>query len=178
MKLSYLPNLNFSVLLNSSQKSINLVKSPALVNGGKERQDSVYSALCSINANDKDLIIVHDAARPLLPQSILTEAIRTAKLKGNAVVGIKARDTLLLEGKNGYAYPDRKNIYYLQTPQIFTYKVLMKAMEAAYKKNVSGTDESVIAAGIGEHLNIVEGSILNFKITKPEDILILRKLLG
>lgn len=167
----------FFGLIQRLKKKYKLNKLSGCVIGGKERQDSVYSALRSLNAVDEDLVIVHDAARPLLTQKVLTDAIRTAKSYGNAVVGIKARDTLLVREQNKYEYPQRENVYYIQTPQIFTYKVLIRAMESAYRRNVQGTDESVIVSDIGEQLHLVEGSLFNFKITNPEDILILRKLL-
>ncbi len=61
-----------------------------------EKKDRILfiNALKAINADDDDLIAVHDAARPLLPDNILTKAINTAKEKGNALVCLKARDTL------------------------------------------------------------------------------------
>ena len=82
-------------LLEEIKKKYKLTKISKIVEGGEERQDSVYNALKAINANDDDLIAVHDAARPLLPDDILTKAINTAKEKGNALVCLKARDTLV-----------------------------------------------------------------------------------
>ncbi|MCW8961673.1 MAG: 2-C-methyl-D-erythritol 4-phosphate cytidylyltransferase, partial [Ignavibacteriaceae bacterium] len=73
-------------LLEEIKNKFHLTKITKIVEGGEERQDSVNSALKSINADDNDLIAVHDAARPLLPESILTKAINTAKDKGNALV--------------------------------------------------------------------------------------------
>jgi 2-C-methyl-D-erythritol 4-phosphate cytidylyltransferase len=173
-------------LLNKIVKDYNLTKIIKLVEGGEERQDSVYNALKSIKAegassNDyarpnDDLIAVHDAARPLLPDDILTTAINTAKEKGNALVCLKARDTLLKGNEIVKEYVDRKEIYYVQTPQIFKYGDLMKAMKKAYEKNFIGTDESMLVKELGIDINIVEGSMLNFKITTATDIKIFEKL--
>jgi 2-C-methyl-D-erythritol 4-phosphate cytidylyltransferase len=159
------------------KKKYKLTKLSKIVEGGKERQDSVYNALKSIKVNENDLIAVHDAARPLLPENVLTNAIRTAKEKGNAIVCIKAKDTLLKGDTVVKKYIDRNEIYYAQTPQVFKYGDLMKAMTKAYKKNFIGTDESMLIRDIGLKINIVEGSMLNFKVTTKEDIEITRKLL-
>ena len=147
-----------------------------IVEGGKERQDSVYNALKSIKADDDDLIAVHDAARPLLPDKVLTTAINTAKEKGNALVCLKSRDTLLKGDDIVNEYVDRSEMYYVQTPQIFNYKDLMNAMKNAYKKNFIGTDESMLIKELGIDINIVEGSMLNFKVTTATDIEMFEKL--
>ena len=166
----------YHTLLNKIAKDYNLTKISQLVEGGKERQDSVNNALKVIKANDDDLIAVHDAARPLLPDNILTKAINTAKEKGNALVCLKARDTLLKGDHIVKEYVDRSEIYYVQTPQIFRYKDLKKAMKKAYEKNFIGTDESMLIKELGIAINIVEGSMLNFKVTTMTDIEMFEKL--
>ncbi len=125
-----------------------------------------------------DLILVHDAARPLLPDSILTKAINTAKEKGNALVCLKARDTLLKGDQLVSEYIDRSEMYYVQTPQIFKYGDLMKAMKKAYEKNFIGTDESMLIKELGIDINIVEGSMLNFKVTTATEIEMFEKLIA
>jgi 2-C-methyl-D-erythritol 4-phosphate cytidylyltransferase len=166
----------YFTLLNKIAKDYNLTKISQLVEGGEERQDSVYNALKAIKAEESDLIAVHDAARPMLSDSILTKAINTAKEKGNALVCLKARDTLLKGDHIVKEYVDRSEIYYVQTPQIFRYKDLKKAMKKAYEKNFIGTDESMLIKELGFDINIVEGSMLNFKITTMTDIEIFEKL--
>jgi len=157
-------------LLEKLKSEYNLTKINKIVEGGEERQDSVYNALKSLDANDDDLVAVHDAARPLLPQNVLTNAVETAKQKGNALVCIKAKDTLIKGNQVVESYLDRDEAYYVQTPQIFPYPILMKAMKKAYENNIIGTDESVLVRRIGEKVNIVDGSVFNFKITTAEDI--------
>jgi len=160
----------YLTLFNKLIKDYNLFKVKSIVEGGEERQDSVYNALKSIKANDDDLIVVHDAARPLLPQDVLSNAINTAKEKGNALVCIKARDTLLKGEQSVKEYVDRKEIHYVQTPQIFQYKILKRAMKKAYEKNFIGTDESMLVKELGIEINIVEGSSFNFKVTTMTDV--------
>lgn len=167
---------SFFSLLDEIKKKFELTKISKIVEGGDERQDSVYNALKAIKANDNDLIAVHDAARPMLPDIILTKAINTAKEKGNALVCLKARDTLLKGDQIVKEYVDRSEIYYVQTPQIFRYKDLKKAMKKAYEKNFIGTDESMLIKEIGIDINIVEGSMLNFKVTTMTDLEMFEKL--
>ncbi len=170
---------NYIKLIDQLKAKYKLSKLSNLVEGGKERQDSVFNALMSINnAYQDDLIVVHDAARPLLPQKVLINAINTAKQKGNALVCIKAKDTLA-KGKDIIeTFFDREEIYYVQTPQIFKYSVLFKAMQNAYLNNFIGTDESMLVKEIAEEVNIVPGSVYNFKITSIDDIEMFEKLIS
>ncbi len=169
---SYIP------LLQKLKSKYKLTKIKKIVEGGKERQDSVFNALSSISPDKNDLIAVHDAARPLLPAKVLTNAVASAKRNGSALVVVKARDTLIKGEKVVESYLDRNKIYLVQTPQIFKHKDLSEAMEKARKEKFYGTDESVLIKRVGKRINIVEGSIINFKITTNEDIKLFRKLVG
>ncbi|MBZ0200551.1 MAG: 2-C-methyl-D-erythritol 4-phosphate cytidylyltransferase [Ignavibacteriaceae bacterium] len=160
----------FFSLLTEIKKRYRLNKLTGIVEGGNERQDSVYNALRSLKTSKDDLILVHDAARPLLPQNILTAAILTAKEKGNALVCLPGRDTLIRGGKFVEEYVIREKLFYVQTPQIFKYSTLIRAMRKAYSENFVGTDESMLVKRLGGKINIVEGSILNFKITTKTDV--------
>ena len=150
----------YFALLDELKEKYNLNKVTNIVEGGKERQDSVFNGLSSIAAEENDLIAVHDAARPLLPGKILLNALNDAENFDNVVVAIKARDT----------YVDRNEIYYAQTPQIFKYKILMDAMKKAYNESFIGTDESMIVKRAGYNVKISEGNLKNFKITTSADI--------
>jgi len=170
-------NHSYIDFINKLKLKYKLKKISMVVEGGNERQDSVYNALSVLHLRKNDLVAVHDAARPLLSKEVLNNAIETAGNKGNAVVSIKARDTLLETNDNLYKYPDRSNIYYIQTPQIFKYSELKSAFELAYKNNFYGTDESMLMQKAGYKLNLVEGSLINLKVTTADDLLILKKLL-
>jgi 2-C-methyl-D-erythritol 4-phosphate cytidylyltransferase len=165
----------FKLLKKLSQK-YRLNKLTHIAEGGKERQDSVYNALSIVSADKNDLIIVHDAARPLLPENILTQAIKTAEKKGNAIVCVKGNNTLI-RGKNYVNdYISRDNVFYVQTPQIFRYGDLKKAMEKAYKENFYASDESMLVKRLGKKVNITEGSNLNFKVTTKEDFQLFKSM--
>ncbi len=167
----------FSVI-EKIRKKYKLTKVSKIVMGGKERQDSVYNALKSIKAEKNDLVAVHDAARPLLSQKVLTNAISTARKKGNALVCIKARDTLVKGKSHVESYIDREDVYYVQTPQIFKYKDLLEAMENAYANDYLATDESTLINKLGKKINIVEGSLSNFKVTTKNDVNFVKNFIG
>lgn len=153
-----------------------LTKLKLIVEGGATRQDSVYNALLSSEADSNDLIVVHDAARALLPDEVLTNAINTAKKMGNALVCIRAKDTLIKGKQTVGEYLNRDEVYYVQTPQIFKYKDLLKAMNKSNRENFIGTDESMLVKRTGRKVNIVEGSVYNFKVTTKEDVKLFRQL--
>lgn len=159
----------FSLLLKLVKK-YKLSKVKLIVEGGCTRQHSVFNAVLASDADDNDLIVVHDAARAFLPNDVLTNSILSAKKNGNALVCIKAKDTLIKGKKFVDEYLNRDEVYYVQTPQIFKYKDIYKALVKAEKENFVGTDESMLIKKIGKKVNIVEGSVFNFKITTKEDV--------
>lgn len=157
-------------LLNEIIKKYSFRKVLKIVEGGKERQDSVYNALSSLSASNRDLILVHDAARPLLPQKVLLSALQSAENFDNVVVGIKAKDTLIKGSDSVLSYVDRSEIFYAQTPQIFRYGILKSAMEKAIRKSFLGTDESMLVYKASYKVKLVEGSVFNFKVTTKDDL--------
>ena len=164
-------------LLNNLKEKYDLTKISKIIKGGKERQHSVNNALDCCNLNNEDLVIVHDAARPLLSKTLLKKAIQTAKNSGSTVVAIKAKDTLM-KGKDDKVknYIDRSNIYYVQTPQIFKYSILKNAFDYANKTNFLATDESMLVRNIGVDVTILEGDSSNFKITTKSDLQLFEKI--
>lgn len=166
----------FSLLIKLVKK-YKLSKVKLIVEGGSTRQQSVYNAVLSSDANDNDLLVVHDAARALIPNDILKNAIISAKKNGNALVCIKAKDTLIKGKKTVDKYLNRDEVYYVQTPQIFKYRDLQRALSKADKEKFIGTDESMLVKRLGKKVHIVEGSVFNFKITTKEDVEMFRKLI-
>ncbi|KAB2907812.1 MAG: 2-C-methyl-D-erythritol 4-phosphate cytidylyltransferase [Ignavibacteriales bacterium] len=171
-------------ILHAIKERDGLTKLTKIVDGGLERQDSVYNALKEANLAFDDLAVVHDAARALLPPEVLARAVATAKEKGSALVCQKARDTIgflengdLAESGN-LSYIDRNKVYLVQTPQIFRYGELTEAFERAYSEGWYGTDESTIMRRAGYPVFISDGSALNFKITTDEDLVIFSKLVA
>ncbi|MCF6269098.1 MAG: 2-C-methyl-D-erythritol 4-phosphate cytidylyltransferase [Melioribacteraceae bacterium] len=160
----------FFSLIENIKSTYNISKLSKIIAGGKERQDSVFNALKNIDANDNDIIAVHDAARPLLPIEILETALQTAKIFDNVIVATKATDTLVSGGNFVNAYLDRSSTFHVQTPQISKFNILFSAMESAYNNNFIGTDESILLHKTSNKIKIVEGSSLNFKVTTQSDL--------
>jgi len=160
----------FFSLIEEIKSTYNISKLSKIIEGGKERQDSVFNALKAIDANDEDIIAVHDAARPLLPFKILNTALLTAKNFDNVIVATKATDTLVSGEKFVNGYLDRNSTFHVQTPQISRFKILFDAMESAYNENFMGTDESILLYKTSNKIKIVEGSSLNFKVTTQSDL--------
>lgn len=164
-------------LLNLIRKENNFSKISKIVKSGKERQDSVYNGMLAGNFQSNDLIVVHDAARPLLSKTTLEKAINSAMKFDSVVVGIKVRDTLFSAEEIVTNYIDRTKIYYAQTPQIFRYKILKKAFDLAYEKDFYGTDESMLVKNAGFDVKVVDGEFENFKITSKSDLETFKKLI-
>jgi len=165
-------------LLNSIKSKYGIDKLTNIVEGGDERQNSVFNALQSISAEDGDLIIVHDAARPLLPQKVLFDAIENAKKFGSIIVAIRAKDTLVKGNIFVEDYIDRNEVFYVQTPQIFNYKILYESMILASKSNFIGSDESILVHNASNKIKIVEGSTINFKVTTESDLDLFRLIVN
>ena len=165
-------------LLQEIKNKNGFTKISLITEGGKERQDSVYKGLKSVQLNENDLVIVHDAARPLLSEELLINAIKNAEKFDSVVVAVKARDTLIRTSTDVIDYVDRKNIYYAQTPQIFRYSILIRSFEKAINDSFIGTDESMIVKRAGYNVKIVDGEFVNFKITTKDDLDIFKKLIN
>lgn len=148
------------------------------VEGGSERQYSVFNAVKSLKADDEDIILVHDAVRPLVSEEIINKSVNSAQEFGGAVVAIKAKDTLMNGDDFVNSYLDRDKIYYVQTPQVFRYNIFFKAIQLAEKSNLLGTDESMLVFNAGYKIKIVPGSSFNFKITSDEDISLFKSLIN
>ena len=165
-------------LINELKVKHNINKLTHLIGGGATRQESVANALFSINnADENDLIAVHDAARPLLSQKVLTDSLNTAKNFDSVVVAINARDTLLKGNEFVDDYVDRQNIRYAQTPQVFKYHIISKSMNKAKDEDFIGTDESMLVNRAGYKVKFVKGESTNFKITTQDDIRLFKSLI-
>jgi len=151
----------------------------SVVAGGANRQESVW---CGLHAFDlpPDLVLVHDAVRPLVGEQVITNAIAACRRTGAAVVCVRVKDTVKLERPRGYAAKtlDRSALWAAQTPQAFAYPLLLQAHRRARKRGFLGTDEASLVERCGIPVRIVEGDYANVKITTPADLAMARALLG
>lgn len=167
----------FFGLINEIKNKYGITKLLYNVEGGSERQYSVFNAVKSLAAHNDDIVLIHDAVRPLVSDEIIFNSIKNAKKYGSAVVAIKAKDTLMKGDDSILSYIDRNEVFYVQTPQVFKYSIFTEAMERAETDNLLGTDESMLVFNAGYKVKIVPGSSFNFKITSDEDISLFKNLM-
>lgn len=145
-----------------------------VVAGGERRQDSVANAFAAVGPL-ADLIVIHDAARPLVNADLIERTVAAAAETGAAIAAIPAHDTVKLaadaedDTRMVERTLDRTRVWLAQTPQAFTRRILEDALAQA-KNGATGTDEAALAERAGHSVRLVEGSPRNLKITTPEDL--------
>lgn len=153
-----------------------ITKLTMVVAGGKTRAESVQKGInwCSKKCG---LIAVHDGARPLVSQRIITDTIYMAAKTGAAVPGIPVRDTIrVVEGGVGVSTPDRAKLYAMQTPQIFDADLLRAATLNSIQKKLPVTDDCAALEAIGAKVNITQGEEENLKVTTQLDLAVVNAL--
>jgi 2-C-methyl-D-erythritol 4-phosphate cytidylyltransferase len=146
-----------------------------VVEGGDSRQESVSNALRSLECDADDVVLVHDAVRPLIEPAVILRVIEAVEKHGAAIVGLPALDTIkqverTADGAIITATIPREYIVQAQTPQGFRYGLLRKAFADAEADGFIGTDEASIAERAGLQVYVVPGSAANLKITQPGDL--------
>ncbi len=142
-----------------------------IVEGGAERQDSVYKGLKAVDS-DTDVVLIHDGVRPFVADKYIAELESIAMEFGGCVLGAPVKDTIKVCDSEGYITdtPKRETLWLAQTPQCFKYDIIMKAYEKAEKEGYRGTDDSMLAERLGIRIKMVKGDYDNIKITTPEDL--------
>lgn len=157
-----------------------LDKVKKVVPGGAERMDSAYAGLRA--AAGCDIVLIHDGARPFLTQAMIEASIAAAKEYGACVVGMPAKDTVKIADGDGFVRetPDRGMVWQAQTPQAFSYPLILKAYEAVTAERPDGVtdDASVAERGCPAKVKLIFGSYENIKITTPEDMALAEVLLA
>ncbi|MBN2654367.1 MAG: 2-C-methyl-D-erythritol 4-phosphate cytidylyltransferase [Nitrospirae bacterium] len=157
-----------------------ITKARMIVPGGRERQDSVYNALKSINS-DADVVVVHDGVRPFAGAELISKCIAALDGVDGVVPTVMPKDTIkIIDQKNSLVSStlDRSLLRAVQTPQVFRADVIIKAYEAAAEKNFYATDDAALVEHIGCKVKVVDGLYTNIKVTTPEDINIAEFLLS
>ena len=156
-------------------KQENFAERVHLVEGGENRQTSVANALAQVKAGPEDIVLVHDAVRPFVDDSVINSVIAAAKKHGAAIAGIPAVDTIkqvdrTAEGAIITSTIPRERIVQAQTPQGFKYPIIKKAFDEAIGDHFTGTDEASLVERSGHEVAVVMGSPRNIKITTPGDM--------
>jgi 2-C-methyl-D-erythritol 4-phosphate cytidylyltransferase len=146
-----------------------------VVEGGDNRQESVSHALAALPARPEDIVLVHDAVRPLIDAATIERTIEAVDLHGAAIVGLPAVDTIKQVERTAHgalvvSTIPREFVVLAQTPQGFRYGMLKRAYAEAMADGFVGTDESSVVERAGQSVAVVPGSQVNLKITKPGDL--------
>ncbi len=175
----------WETVLQAYANQFNIKKLAWIFAGGKTGQESIHNGIYGLKekgCDDNDIVLVHDAVRPLISQDIISQNIAFCEKYGNAITGIKCKEAIL-ESEDGLMSEisiPRDKLVRTQTPQTFRLKDLIEAHEEAKSKGISDSVSSctLMAELGGRKMYIVPGSEKNIKITTVEDIEILKSLVN
>jgi len=149
-----------------------------VVAGGPERGDSVRLALEAV-PEEAEVVLVHDAARPLVDRETIDRVLAAAFGGVGAVAAVPLADTLKEVDAAGRitATPDRRRFWRAQTPQGFPRRLLLDAARRAAEEGYVATDDAALVEHYGGEVIVVEGSAENFKVTTPADLVVAESIL-
>lgn len=158
-------------------KTFGIDKVTKILQGGETRTRSVLNGVMECSP-DTALVAIHDGARPLVTQEVITMAVEKARETGAAAPVVNLKDSIKRVADGIIRENiDRNSIVAVQTPQVFDKDLIKAALSKAVETNADFTDDCCAVEAIGMNVSITEGSYENIKITTPEDILIAEALL-
>ncbi|MDI6808782.1 MAG: 2-C-methyl-D-erythritol 4-phosphate cytidylyltransferase [Candidatus Eisenbacteria bacterium] len=145
-----------------------------IVEGGRERQESVLKGLRWVRP-DTEFVVVHDGARPLVRPSLIDKTVRACSVKGIEAVttAVKATETVK-KVRDAFIEKtlNRDELWLSQTPQVFRHRTMLAAHLLAFGEEFVGTDDVQLVERMDVKVKIIEGSRENLKITFPEDLIV------
>lgn len=145
--------------------------------GGKSRLESVYKGVNQVSDKAK-LIAVHDAARPLVSQAVIADAVAGAQRFPAAAPAVEVKDTVKeVAGELVVSTPDRSKLRAIQTPQVFDADLLKAALQRATDEGAEVTDDCSAVERLGAAVTLTQGDERNLKITTPTDLAVAEVLL-
>lgn len=167
---------DYVVYTSDIVKKFHFDKVTSIIEGGGTRQASVFKG---IKAIDTDYVLIHDAARPLIDESIIKECCNTLKEYGSCAVGTKVTDTVKVSKDGQYITGtlDRDFLWQIQTPQCFERELILKCHKNAAFEALEVTDDCALAEHYGEKIRLIEGSTTNIKLTSYSDLAVAEVLL-
>lgn len=152
-------------------------KVTAVLAGGKERYFSVANALKNLEGKD-GYVMIHDGARPMLTEEIIGRLYEGVCTYEAVCAAVPVKDTIKIVDEEGFAVrtPDRKTVYAVQTPQVFSLPLITGAYGELLQnpgtyRNVTVTDDAMVVECVyGKRVKMLQGSYENIKITTPEDM--------
>jgi len=150
----------------------NIRKIRCVVEGGKERQDSIFEGLKQTKESDK-WVLVHDGARPFITSDQIDAFIEELMLSKALIMAVPSKDTIK-KVDSGVVQETlmRSELWNVQTPQGFMRSEILKAYTLAKKDNYTGTDDASLVEWAGGIVKVFMGSYENIKVTTPDDLFI------
>lgn len=161
--------------LNSLVKKFKLTKVRWIVPGGDSGHASTYNGLKNLenNIDVNDIVVIHDAIRPIVPTLIINDLLETCKKYGNACASLPCHETLILKTSeiSGTRSIDRKTVQRVQTPQAYLFGDILSAYREAETKGISNSVyANTLMIELGKEIFFSKGFNSNVKITTHEDI--------
>ena len=163
------------------KQDYNLSKIKKIIKGGKTRQESSYNAITGYRFSNEDILLFHDAARPLISDDIIELTIEETIAHNAVNVCVETSDTIVQRDENDIivAMPQRNQLRNSQTPQAFRFEIIKKAHEYARQTNFTETTDDVrLVMNIGHPVKIIKGNLKNIKITTPIDMLLAEAIIS
>lgn len=172
-----LPKDEIEYFNNKIQSKYNL-KINKIIEGGNERNESVYNALKEIKCSNDDIILIHDGARAFVSTEIILSGIYYSKKFACAAPGVIPKDTIKVKNSESFAVstPNRSDLVAIQTPQCFKYSIIKECHEKIKNKNIIVTDDTMVVEYFGNKVYLYEGSYENIKLTTVEDLILAKYL--
>lgn len=159
-------------------------KVKAVVAGGRERYHSVYEGLKALDRlGGADSVLIHDGARPLVTEAIIRRSIDCVREFKACVAGMPVKDTIKICDADGFGAgtPDRSSLWQIQTPQSFSFPLILDAYRRILSRPEGRegiTDDAMVIESMTDcRVKLIQGDYQNIKVTTPEDILIAEALL-
>ncbi len=157
---------------------LGLQKVSRIVPGGEERQESVFIGLKAIREKT-DWVIIHDGVRPFVTPDLIQRALGETFRARAVAAALPASETIKEISRENTVLRtvDRRQLWMVQTPQLFDYELILRAHEEARREGFGGTDDAMLVERLGIPVKVIEGLRINFKITTPEDLVLAEALL-
>jgi 2-C-methyl-D-erythritol 4-phosphate cytidylyltransferase len=154
-------------------------KVKTVVEGGKERRDSVLEGLRLLET-DTDTVLVHDGVRPIISQELIRKVIQATQRWKAVVPGLPAGETIKQVGRDNLVSGtlNRKRVYLVQTPQGFKKDLICRAYAQVKKRGWEANDDATLVEKLGAKVKIIPGEETNIKITSPQDLVVSELFLG
>lgn len=171
----------WQTILQAYAREAGITKLQDIVKGGDCGQESARNALRKLQGScrEDDIVIIHDAVRPMVSAEIISDCIVTCRRRGSGLAAIRCQETIIRtrDGVSGDTYVKRDGIMRVQTPQAYLYGKVMEAHERAFEQGIiNAVYTNILMLDMGETLYFSKGSEKNLKITTMEDVEIFKAL--